>query len=206
VVANIRLYGDSRSGNCYKVALLLRLTGQPFKWLETGVMEGKTQSPGFKALNPNGKVPLLQLADGRCLAESNAMLLHLSRNSPWFPQDEWQQALTWQWLFFEQYSHEPYIAVARFVVLFLGQETEQAERLVTLRERGYQALDVMEKTLVNSDYLAGGQPTVADIALYAYTHVAHDGGFDLSGYPATQRWIKSLEATDGWLSMAEACC
>jgi glutathione S-transferase len=205
VVANIRLYGDSRSGNCYKVALLLRLTGQPFEWLETGVMEGKTQSPGFKALNPNGKVPLLQLADGRCLAESNAMLLHLSRNSRWFPQDEWQQALTWQWLFFEQYSHEPYIAVARFVVLFLGQETEQAERLVMLRERGYQALDVMEKTLVNSDYLAGGQPTVADIALYAYTHVAHDGGFDLSNYPAIQRWINSLEARQGWLSMADAC-
>jgi len=205
MVAKIRLYGDSRSGNCYKVALLLRLTGQPFEWLETGVMEGKTQSPEFKVLNPNGKVPLLQLADGRCLAESNAMLLHLSRNSPWFPQDEWQQALTWQWLFFEQYSHEPYIAVARFVVLFLGQETEQAERLVMLRERGYQALDVMEKTLVNSDYLVGDKPSVADIALYAYTHVAHDGGFDLSGYPAIQRWINSLEATEGWLSMANAC-
>ena len=205
MVAKIRLYGDSRSGNCYKVALLLRLVGQPFEWLETGVMEGNTQSPEFKALNPNGKVPLLQLADGRCLAESNAILLHFSRNSPWFPQDEWQQALTWQWLFFEQYSHEPYIAVARFVVLFLGQETEQAERLVMLRQRGYQALDVMEKTLVNSDYLAGGQPTVADIALYAYTHVAHDGGFDLSGYPAIQRWINSLEATEGWLSMANAC-
>jgi glutathione S-transferase len=205
MVAKIRLYGDSRSGNCYKVALLLRLTGQPFEWLETGVMEGKTQSPEFKALNPNGKVPLLQLADGRCLAESNAMLLHLSRNSNWFPQDEWQQALTWQWLFFEQYSHEPYIAVARFVVLFLGQETEQAERLVMLRERGYQALDVMEKTLVNSDYLVGDKPSVADIALYAYTHVAHDGGFDLSGYPAIQRWINSLEATEGWLSMANAC-
>jgi glutathione S-transferase len=204
-VAKIRLYGDSRSGNCYKVALLLRLTGQPFEWQETGVLEGKTKSPEFKALNPNGKVPLLQLADGRCLAESNAMLLHLSRNSPWFPQDEWQQALTWQWLFFEQYSHEPYIAVARFVVLFLGQETEQAERLVMLRERGYQALDVMEKTLVNSDYLAGGQPTVADIALYAYTHVAHDGGFDLSSYPAILRWINRLEASEGWLSMANAC-
>jgi glutathione S-transferase len=202
---NLRLYGDSRSGNCYKPALCMHLTGQPFEWIETGVMEGITQSPEFLALNPNGKVPLLQFPDGRTLAESNAMLLHLSRNSSWFPQDEWQQALTWQWLFFEQYSHEPYIAVARFVVLFLGEELEQAERLVMLRERGNKALAVMEQALQQGPYLTGNQPTVADIALYAYTHVAQEGGFDLSNYPAINRWLESLETIPQWLSMEQSC-
>lgn len=200
-----KLYGDSRSGNCYKVALLLRLTGQPFDWVETDVMAQATRRDEFLALNPNGRVPLLQLPDGRCLAESNAMLLHLSRNSEWFPTDEWQQALTWQWLFFEQYSHEPYIAVARFIAFFLEQEVEQADRLIMLRERGHQALAIMEKSLADSDYLTGDQATVADIALYAYTHVAHEGGFDLMPYPAIRNWLERLLASPGWLPMTEAC-
>ncbi|HET6565653.1 MAG TPA: glutathione S-transferase family protein [Xanthomonadales bacterium] len=204
-MAKFTLFGDSRSGNCYKPALLMRLTGQAFNWVETGVLEGGTRTPEFLQLNPNGKVPLLQLDDGRTLAESNAMLLHLSRGSPWFPQDQWQQALTWQWLFFEQYSHEPYIAVARFVVRFLGQEAEQAERLVMLRERGHQALAVMEQTLDQTAFLTGDSPTVADIALYAYTHVAGEGGFDLSAYPGIRQWMKRLQALPGWLPMAEAC-
>lgn len=200
-----KIYGDSRSGNCYKVALLMRLTGQPFEWIETDVIAQATRRAEFLALNPNGKVPLLQFPDGRCLAESNAMLLHLSRNSDWFPKDEWQQALTWQWLFFEQYSHEPYIAVARFIAFFLEQEVEQAERLIMLRERGYQALAIMEKTLEDADFLVGGQPTAADIALYAYTHVAHEGGFDLATYPAIRQWIERLQSLPGWQTMAEAC-
>jgi glutathione S-transferase len=199
------LYGDSRSGNCYKPALLMHLTGQPFNWIETNVMSGETRSAEFLRLNPNGKVPLLQFADGRCLAESNAMLLQLARHSDWFPQDEWQQALTWQWLFFEQYSHEPYIAVARFIVLYQGREVEEAERLVMLRERGYQALSVMEKTLQQSPYLAGNTPSIADIALYAYTHVANEGGFDLSAYPAIRQWIVHLQTLPGWLGMSDAC-
>ncbi|MDZ4728920.1 MAG: glutathione S-transferase family protein [Xanthomonadales bacterium] len=200
-----KLYGDSRSGNCYKAALIMRLTGQPFEWVETDLMAQATRRKEFLALNPNGKVPLLQFPDGRCLAESNAMLLHLSRNSEWFAQDEWQQALNWQWLFFEQYSHEPYIAVARFIALFLKQETEQAERLIMLRERGHQALAVMESTLGTFKFLTGDNPTVADIALYAYTHVAHEGGFDLRGYPAIRNWMGTLEAQEGWMAMAEAC-
>lgn len=200
-----KLYGDGRSGNCYKVALLLRLTGQPFDWVETDVMAQATRRDEFLALNPNGRVPLLQLPDGRCLAESNAMLLHLSRNTDWFPQGEWQQALTWQWLFFEQYSHEPYIAVARFIAFFLEQEAEQADRLIMLRERGHQALAIMEKSLADSDYLTGDQATVADIALYAYTHVAHEGGFDLMPYPAIRNWLERLQASPGWLPMTEAC-
>jgi glutathione S-transferase len=204
-VANYILYGDNRSGNCYKPALLMRLTGQPFHWVETQVMSGHTRSAEFLQLNANGKVPLLQFPNGRCLAESNAMLLHLARGTAWWPQDEWQQALTWQWLFFEQYSHEPYIAVARFIVLFQGRAAEESDRLVLLRERGYQALAVMEQTLQQTLFLSGDTPTVADIALYAYTHVADEGGFDLSSYPAIQRWIKQLESLPGWLQMSEAC-
>ncbi len=200
-----RLYGDSRSGNCYKVALLMRLTDQPLEWLETNVLERQTRNPEFLQLNPNGKVPLLQLPDGRCLAESNAMLLHLSRNTAWFPDDPWQQALSWQWLFFEQYSHEPFIAVARFIALFLGKEAEEAERLKTLREKGYQALTVMEQTLQKTKFLTSDRATVADIALYAYTHVAHEGGFDLSDYPAIRGWLRRLESQPGWMSMSEAC-
>ena len=204
-MAKYTLYGDSRSGNCYKPALLMRLTGQPFDWVETNVMSGHTRSAEFLLLNANGKVPLLQFPDGRCLAESNAMLLHLARGTSWFPQDEWQQALTWQWLFFEQYSHEPYIAVARFIVLFQGRATAEAERLVVLRERGYQALAVMEKTLQQTPFLTGDTPTVADIALYAYTHVADEGGFDLSSFPAILRWMEYLQVIPGWLKMSEAC-
>lgn len=204
-MAKYKLYGDSRSGNCYKPALMMRLTDQPFDWIETDVMSGHTRNAEFLQLNANGKVPLLQFADGRCLAESNAMLLHLSRNSPWFPEDEWQQALTWQWLFFEQYSHEPYIAVARFIVFFQGRAVEEADRLVMLRERGYQALAVMEKTLQQSPYLTGNHPTIADIALHAYTHVANEGGFDLAGFPAIIEWIKRLESLPCWLTMSEAC-
>ncbi|HKX57137.1 MAG TPA: glutathione S-transferase family protein [Xanthomonadales bacterium] len=204
-MAKCTLYGDSRSGNCYKPALLMRLTGQSFDWVETNVMSGQTRSAEFLLLNANGKVPLLQYPDGRCLAESNAMLLHLARDTNWFPLDEWQQALTWQWLFFEQYSHEPYIAVARFIVFFQGRATSEADRLVVLRERGYQALAVMEKTLQQAPFLTGDTPTVADIALYAYTHVADEGGFDLSSFPAILRWMECLQLIPGWLKMSEAC-
>lgn len=204
-MAKYTLYGDSRSGNCYKPALLMRLTGQSFEWVETNVMSGHTRSAEFLLLNANGKVPLLQFPDGRCLAESNAMLLHLARGTNWFPQDEWRQALSWQWLFFEQYSHEPYIAVARFIVFFQGRAAAEADRLVVLRERGYQALAVMEKTLQQTPFLTGDTPTVADIALYAYTHVADEGGFDLSSFPAILRWIGRLQMIPGWLKMSEAC-
>jgi glutathione S-transferase len=204
-VANYTLYGDSRSGNCYKPALLMRLTGQLFDWVETTVMSGHTRSAEFLLLNANGKVPLLQFPDGRCLAESNAMLLHLARGTDWFPMDEWRQALTWQWLFFEQYSHEPYIAVARFIIFFQDRAAEEAERLVLLRKRGYQALAVMEQTLQQTPFLTGDTPTVADIALYSYTHVAHEGGFELDSFPAILRWIERLQMIPGWLKMSEAC-
>lgn len=202
----LKLFGDSRSGNCYKVALLLKLTETPFEWIETDIMQGETRSQDFLSLNPNGKVPLLQWPDGRCLSESNAILLYMSRNSPYFPKDPWQQALVWQWLFFEQYSHEPYIAVVRFIVSVAKREAEEAGRLVALRQKGYGALAVMEKTLQDTPYFAGDDFSIADIALYAYTHTASEGGFDLRGYPEVLSWLERVFTRPGHLTMAEACC
>jgi glutathione S-transferase len=201
----LKLFGDSRSGNCYKAALLLKLTKTPFDWIETDIMQGESRSEEFLALNPNGKVPLLVWPDGRCLAESNAMLLHLSRHSPYFPRDNWQQALVWQWLFFEQYSHEPYIAVVRFIVNVAKREADEAERLVMLRQKGYQALQVMEGALQASPFFTGDDLTIADLALYAYTHVAAEGGFKLHGYPAVLSWLERVASQPGHLPMAEAC-
>lgn len=183
---------------------MLRLAGEPFEWVETDIMRRESRTPEFLARNPNGRVPLLELPDGRLLAESNAMLLFLGEGTPYVPADAWQRALAWQWLFFEQYSHEPYIAVARFIGIS-GRAEEEADRLVTLRERGYQALAVMEQTLERSPWFAGDRFSVADIALYAYTHVADEGGFDLAGFPRLTTWLDRVQEQPGFLSMAEAC-
>ena len=200
-MASYTLYGDRRSGNCYKAALILSLTGREFQWVETDVMTGGTRTEEFLAMNPNGKVPLLQLPDGRCLAESNAMLLHLSEGTRFLPQDVFDRALVYQWLFFEQYSHEPYIAVARFIVLLAGREKEEAERLEQLRVQGDAALAIMDQALADKTFLAGDTFTVADIALFAYTHVAGDGGFDLGAYRNVQKWITRIEAYPGFISL-----
>lgn len=152
-------------------------------------------------MNPNGKVPLLQLPDGRYLAESNAMLLHLSEGTRFLPQDDFERALVYQWLFFEQYSHEPYIAVARFIVLFAGREAEEAERLEQLRMKGAVALAIMDQVLADKAFLTGDTFTVADIALFAYTHVAGDGGFDLGAYRNVQKWIDRIEGYPGFIRL-----
>lgn len=200
-----KLYGDHRSGNCYKAAWILALTGTSFEWVETDIMKQTTRTPEFLAMNPNGRVPLLQLPDGHFLAESNAMLLHLAEGSPYLPTDAWQRALVYQWLFFEQYSHEPYIAVARFLVKFAGREAEDAGLLKTLRKKGAFALGVMEKALSSSLFLVGDRFTIADIALYAYTHTAEDGGVELSPWSAVRQWLQRVEAVPGFLPMAQAC-
>ncbi len=200
-----KLYGDHRSGNCYKAAWILALTGTSFEWVETDIMKQTTRTPEFLAMNPNGRVPLLQLPDGHFLAESNAMLLHLAEGSPYLPTDAWQRALVYQWLFFEQYSHEPYIAVARFLVKFAGREAENADLLKTLRKKGAFALGVMEKALSSSLFLVGDRFTIADIAIYAYTHTAEDGGVELSPWSAVRQWLQRVEAIPGFLPMAQAC-
>lgn len=204
-VNSYRLYGDGRSGNCYKAALLLGMTGRAFEWIETDVIQGATRTPEFLLMNPNGRVPLLQMPDGRYLAESNAMLLHLAEDTKYLPEDRYERALVYQWLFFEQYSHEPYIAVARFIVHLAGREKEEAERLVQLRARGDEALAVMERSLEDGGFMAGDDISIADIALYAYTHTAGDGGFDLGKYSNVCRWLRRVESVPGFRTMGEAC-
>lgn len=192
--ATATVYGMKTSGNCYKVQLLLEQLARPYRWVEIDSARGGTRTPEFLARNPNGKVPLLELQDGRTLSESNAILCFLADGSAYLPTDRWQRAQALQWLFFEQYSHEPYIAVARFICLRLPADHDRRADLPRLRERGYQALAVMEKHLCGNDFFVDAGYGVADIALYAYTHDAVAGGFDLSAFPAILAWLRRVEA------------
>ena len=187
-----RVYGMSLSGNCYKVKLLLQQLEQPYVWQEVDVMAGATQQPAFKAINPNARVPVLEIAPGEYLPESNAILWYLAEGSALIPQQRYQRGQCLQWMFFEQYSHEPYIAVARFINRFLPQNHARRAELPTLLERGYKALDVMELHLQQHAYMVAESYSIADIALYGYTHVAHEGGFDLEGYDAVNEWLQRI--------------
>lgn len=190
----LTVYGMKASGNCYKVQLLLELLGHPYRWVEVNSAAGETRTPEFLAKNPNGRVPLLELEDGRRLPESNAILCFLAEASPFLPKDAFARAQVLQWLFFEQYSHEPYVAVARFICGWLPEDHPRRAELPRLRERGHQALAVMEQHLAGQHYFVGDRCTVADLALYAYTHKAADGGFDLAPYPALRAWLARVEA------------
>ena len=196
-----KVYGDRLSGNCYKVKLLLTQLGHPFEWVEIDVPGGQTRKPEFLAMNPNGRVPLLEIERGVWLPESNAILCYLADGSPYLPDDRLERARALQWLFFEQYSHEPYIATSRYWIFYLNKAEEYAEQLAAKRPGGYAALGVMEGQLSQRDWLVANRYTVADIALYAYTHVAHEGGFDLAGYPALREWLKRVEAQPGYVPM-----
>jgi glutathione S-transferase len=190
------------SGNCYKVQLLLEQIGLPYRWIEVNSAAGETRTPEYLAMNPNGKVPLLEVAPGRYLAESNAILCYLAEGGAWFPADRWERALVLQWLFFEQYSHEPYIAVARFICKWLPADHPRRAELPRLLERGQQALAVMEQQLATRPFIAGANYSVADIALFAYTHAAGDAGFDLAAYPAVSAWLARVRAQPGFIEMA----
>jgi glutathione S-transferase len=190
----LTVYGMKSSGNCYKVELLLEQLGRPYRWVEIDSAAGQTRTAEYLAMNPNGKVPLLEAGPGRYLAESNAILCYLADGSPLLPQDSWLRAQALQWLFFEQYSHEPYIAVARFICRWLGPDHPRHAELPRLHERGAQALAVMEQHLAHQPFFAGDAYSVADIALFAYTHAAADGGFDLSVYPQVGRWLDRVRA------------
>ena len=188
----ITIHGMRASGNCYKLQLLLAQLDQPYRWNEMDLFNGATRTPEFLAKNPNGKVPLLELEDGRCLPESNAILCYLAEGTPLLPSDSWQRAQVLQWLFYEQYSHEPYVAVARFQMVYLGKKLEEREARVV--ERAEKALDVLEEALSGRDYLVGDALTLADISLLAYTRLAHEGGFRLSHRPAVRKWIARCES------------
>ncbi|PTU31309.1 glutathione S-transferase family protein [Stenotrophobium rhamnosiphilum] len=189
----IKLYGMTGSGNCWKPAVLMKQLGQPFEWTEINTLKGETRTPEFLALNANGRVPLL-IVNGRKLAESNAMLCYLADGTDYFPADRWQRAKILEWMFFEQYSHEPYIATVRFWVHFMQKQEEWKDKIAEAMKKGHAALGVMEQQLQKTSFLAGARYSIADIALYAYTHVAHEGGYDLNAYPAINDWMKRLEA------------
>ena len=191
----LTLYSQQNSGNCYKVRLTCAELGLPLTLVDIDILQGESRTPQFLAMNPNGKVPLLQLPDGRYLAESSAMLYYLAEGTSLLPQDRYERAQTLQWMFFEQYSHEPYIAVARFWLhLVKGGRELKKNQIDEWMERGYQALGVMERHLVNADFFGGKRFTIADIALYGYTHVAHEGEFDLTTYPSIRAWLARVRS------------
>ena len=192
------LYGMIDSGNCYKPRLLMAKLGFPFTHVEVSSHTGATRKPDYLAKNPNAMVPLLELDDGRRLAESNAILLDLAEGTRFLPADRYQRALAYQWLFFEQYSHEPYIAVRTALLTFPERAKDATpERLAQTLERGNKALGVMNVHLAKQPFFAGEAISVADIALYAYTHTAKRGGFQLDAYPAVSAWLKTVEADPG---------
>ncbi|HBX55413.1 glutathione S-transferase family protein [Pseudomonas sp. UBA2684] len=188
----LKVYGDYRSGNCYKVKLMLHLRGIAYEWIPVDILKGETQSEAFLAKNPNGKIPVLELEDGTCLWESNAILNFLGDGSEFLPSEPRLRTQVLQWQFFEQYSHEPYVAVARFIQLYQGLPEARLEEYRMCHVRGYKAFKVMEQQLRRTPYLVGEQYSIADIALYAYTHVADEGGFDLSDYPAVRGWLERV--------------
>jgi glutathione S-transferase len=182
-----RVFGQSTSGNCHKVRVTCDVLKIPYRWHEIDIMTGATRKPDYLAMNPNGKVPLLQIDERTFLAESNAILCYLAEGTALWPGDRLARAQVLQWLFFEQYSHEPYIAVARFIKVFAKQDDDP--RMPNLLKRGNDALDVMEKQLSGRAFFVGPGFTIADIALFAYTHCAADGGFDLGRYPNVSAWV-----------------
>jgi glutathione S-transferase len=185
----IRLFEFGPSGNCYKVRLLLSQLAIPFERAEVDLRGGETRRPAFREKNPIGRVPVVQLESGRYLAESNAILWYFGEGTRFVPEDRLERACMLQWMFFEQYSHEPYIAVARAWITFFGVPPGKEQELAERQEKGYQALEVMERHLGKEPFFAGGRYTLADIALYAYTHVAHEGRFDLHRFAAVRAWL-----------------
>jgi len=197
----IQFYGDSISGNCYKLQMAGAELGLDYVWHEMDILAGDTQTPKFLALNSNGKVPLMILADGRVLPESNAILSYLTDGSALAGTDRYAKANILQWLFFEQYSHEPFIATSRFIMKYLNSPPSRQADLEAKQPGGYKALSVMEQALGTQDFIASNEYSIADIALYAYTHVAHEGGFDLDDYPFVRGWLHRIEDRPRFVAM-----
>lgn len=197
----LKIYGDLKSGNCYKIKLLLSQLDLAHEWVAIDTLKGESRTPEFLAKNANGKIPLLELPDGQCLPESNAILHYLAEGSPLLPADRLQHAQVLQWLFFEQYSHEPYIAVARYIVRYLGRPERYEAKLQEKMVPGYAALEVMEKHLSQHPFFVGKAYSIADIGLYAYTHVADEGGFELQRFPALRDWLARVADQPGYLQI-----
>jgi glutathione S-transferase len=192
----LTLYDYLDSGNGYKIRLLLALLNEPYRWVEVDIIAGATRTPEFLAKNPNGRIPTLELADGSFLAESNAILWYLAEGSAFIPNERLARAQVLQWMFFEQYSHEPYVATPRFIVKHFPADSPRRAELPARLVLGRAALAVMEAHLQRNRYFAAGRYTIADIALYAYTHVAHEGGLDLAPYEAVDAWLARVAKYD----------
>jgi glutathione S-transferase len=187
----MKIHGDMGSGNCLKVKYTADHLGLPYTWVPVDIMKGGAQTEAFRAMNPAGQTPVLETSDGKYLAQSNAIIRYLARGTSVLPDDAWTQAKIDEWLFWEQYSHEPNVAVCRFHMVYkkLPKETRDSQKV----ERGEKALDVMESQLAGRTFLVGNSFTIADIALLAYTRLAAEGGFDLSARPNVQAWIGQCE-------------
>lgn len=197
-----KVYGDMLSGNCYKIKMLLTFLNIEHEWIHVDILKGETQTAAFKAINPNGKIPLLVINDKQVLAESNAILNYFAGGTDYLPSSKFDHALVLQWQFFEQYSHEPYIAVARYINKYLGLPCERLAEYESKQSGGHKALKVMEEHLANKIYFVGEKMSIADLSLFAYTQVAHEGGFDLSNYPNVQAWITRIQALPNYIEMA----
>ncbi|MGC1189448.1 MAG: glutathione S-transferase family protein [Candidatus Binatus sp.] len=201
----IRLYDYLISGNGYKVRLLLTQLAIPFKRIELNITKGETRTPEFLRKFPNGRIPAVELDDGKLLFESNAIITYFAEGTPLMPADRFQRAQVLQWLFFEQYSHEPYIASVRYLVMH--PEVADPRRPIVdtmMRPRGYDALGVMEGQLKSREWFVGERYSIADIALYAYTHVAGEGGFSLAGYPAIRAWLERVKSQPRYIPITQS--
>ena len=196
-----KVYGDLQSGNCYKIKFLLSILNIEHEWIHVDILAGETHTDKFKKMNPNTRIPVLALGNGSVLTESNAILNFLADGSALLPEDRYLRAQVLQWQFFEQYSHEPFIATARYINKYLGLPEERRAEYEAKQEGGHRALSVLEKQLSQSDFLVDTSMTIADISLYAYTHVAHEGGFELKDYAAIRRWLERIEQRDDYLAM-----
>lgn len=197
----MKIYGDKQSGNSYKLILVTSFLQISYDWQDIDTKKGETRTDTFLKMNPNGKIPILVWDDGRVLSESNAILNFLAEGSDLIPKDPFERAKVFQWQFFEQYSHEPYIAVARYIKHYLGIPQERRAEYESKQVGGYKALQVMETQLEKTPYLVSDRITTADISLFAYTHVAEEGGFDLSSYPKILDWIKRIQSLERFVSM-----
>jgi len=190
----ITLYDYLDSGNGYKARLLLAQLRIPYRYVELDIMRGETRTPEFLAKNPDGRIPLLELEDGRLLAQSDAILWYLADGTEFLPTERYERALVLQWMFFEQYSHEPYVATPRFIMRHFAADSPRRAELPKRQAQGRDALAVMERHLADHSYFVAERYTIADIALYAYTHVAGDGGIELAPYPHLRAWLARVAA------------
>jgi len=199
----IRLHDYPTSGNCYKVRLLLAHLGVPYERVEWDTRAGETRTPEFLRINPGGKVPVLETERGGLLPESGAILFYLAEGTPLLPEDRFERAQVLRWMSFEGSVHQPSLAIARFLVKFVEMTDEYRAMLRQKQKEGYVALETMEGQLEGEDFFVGDRYSIADIALFAYTHVAHEGGFDLRPFPAIRGWLERLQARPKYVPMAE---